>query len=70
MSGGTQHASLVVPKYVEQISPRPMEQSFFHPVVLLCVTQRKVSNIQPRVLREIGVDANNYKASPVCFAFR
>lgn len=46
-----------------------MEQSLFHPVVLLCVTQRKVSNIQPHVLREIGVDTNNYEASPACFAF-
>lgn len=54
---------------MEQISAGPMEQSLFL-LVVLCVTQRNVSKIQPSVLREMGVDKNTYEASRARFAFR
>lgn len=57
------------PKYVEQKSPGPMEQSLFL-LVVLCVTQRIASKIQPSVLREMSVDKNTDEASPARFAFR
>ncbi|KAF3819210.1 hypothetical protein GH733_013360 [Mirounga leonina] len=68
-SGGLNIDFWWCPKYVKQISSGPAEQSCFLHVVLY-VTSRNVSKMQPCVLRKISVGTNNCEASPACFAFR